>query len=128
MPCTSDINYERSALLHCSSGCSKADPRFEEHCNHLHMALSSHKGEEIVSMHQHKEIRSEHTSHAEQSEQTGTAIGSGLKTSRVEALSDGIFAVAMTLLVLDIKADVGNVPNPVAMLFNVQGINLFAYV
>lgn len=37
------------------------------------------------------------------SEPRSTPPGAGLGTNRIEALADGIFAVAMTLLVLDVK-------------------------
>ena len=33
----------------------------------------------------------------------GAPAGGGFGTTRIEALADGIFAVAMTLLVLDVK-------------------------
>src|SRR5262249_29174309 len=36
-------------------------------------------------------------------------IGAGFETNRIEALADGIFAVAMTLLVLDVKLPDGEV-------------------
>ena len=36
-------------------------------------------------------------------------IGAGFETTRIEALADGIFAVAMTLLVLDVKLPDGEI-------------------
>jgi uncharacterized membrane protein len=70
------------------------------------------------------------TMHNSQTEQPESAQASGLKTSRIEALSDGIFAVAMTLLVLNITPEIiaENRPNPVFDLFIGQGIRLFAYL
>ena len=41
-------------------------------------------------------------------QKTGYDHISGQKVSRIEALSDGVFAVAITLLVLDIKAPVSD--------------------
>jgi uncharacterized membrane protein len=39
----------------------------------------------------------------------GAPIGGGFGTTRIEALADGIFAVAMTLLVLDVKLPDGEI-------------------
>ena len=39
----------------------------------------------------------------------GAPAGGGFGTNRIEALADGIFAVAMTLLVLDVKLPDGEV-------------------
>ena len=55
-------------------------------------------------MHQQESIENDHAAPVEQAEPVGAAVEPGLKTSRIEALSDGIFAIAMTLLVLDISA------------------------
>jgi uncharacterized membrane protein len=76
----------------------------------------------LLMMSEHKE-----TSH----EATGPAnIPLGLSTSRIEALTDGIFAVAMTLLVFGITvptaAAVGK-KDPVAVLLHEQGGELFIY-
>ncbi len=51
--------------------------------------------------------------------------GLGLSTNRVEALADGIFAVAMTLLVLDVRPPLVQQP-PDAWFFS-QWPRLFAY-
>jgi uncharacterized membrane protein len=81
-------------------------------------------------MHQHKEIEGGHTPQAASSEQAETVVASGLKTSRIEALSDGICAVAMTLLVFGITPELKLAPgaNPVIALFQSQGISLFSYL
>jgi uncharacterized membrane protein len=47
----------------------------------------------------------------------GTPPGGGFGTTRIEALSDGIFAVAMTLLVLDVKLPDGEAYSSDGSLF-----------
>ncbi len=69
----------------------------------------------------------EETSH----EPAGPAnIPLGLSTSRIEALTDGIFAVAMTLLVFGIAVPTATEVaggDPVAVLFQKQAVGLFVY-
>ncbi|SRR5712691_1407897 len=73
------------------------------------------------------------TIHTSQTEQPESVQAPGLKTSRIEALSDGIFAVAMTLLVLNITPEaITDTKYPVLNLLSPseggQGIKLFAYL
>lgn len=87
-------------------------------------------------MHQHKEMGGERIPQSEQPERAETTVSLGLKTSRVEALSDGVFSIAMTLLVLNLAPELGlgskaSLPegvNPVLILFQDQWIKLLTYV
>jgi hypothetical protein len=57
----------------------------------------------------------------------GIPAGEGFGTTRIEALADGIFAVAMTLLVLDVKPPDGEV-TPAIMRRIVARTALFATI
>src|SRR5258708_13639133 len=78
----------------------------------------------------------DHHSH-EDEEQTGLLLGRGLSIHRIEALADGVFAVAMTLLVFNVQfpdakkwQGATNIGGFVRALFfdNGQGPVLIAYV
>jgi uncharacterized membrane protein len=52
-----------------------------------------------------------------------------LKVSRLEGLTDGIFAIAMTILILDLRLPTGITPHTLANVFvNVVFAKLFIYV
>src|SRR5258708_9072419 len=77
----------------------------------------------------------DHHSH-EDEEQTGLLLGRGLSIHRIEALADGVFAVAMTLLVFNVQfpdakkwQGATNIGDVVRAIFfdNVQGPVLIAY-
>lgn len=77
-----------------------------------------------------------HHSH-EDEEQTGLLLGRGLSVHRIEALADGVFAVAMTLLVFNVQfpdakkwQGATNIGDVVRAIFfdNGQGPVLIAYV
>ncbi len=78
----------------------------------------------------------DHHSH-EDEEQTGLLLGRGLSIHRIEALADGVFAVAMTLLVFNVQfpdakkwQGATNIGDVVRAIFfdNGQGPVLIAYV
>jgi uncharacterized membrane protein len=68
---------------------------------------------------------SEHEVASEKQAEQPALSGQGLSTNRVEALADGIFAVAMTLLVLDVRPPTAQ-QGP-DMWFSQEWPRLFAY-
>jgi len=58
-------------------------------------------------------------------EETGLPLGIGWSTHRVEALADGIFAIAMTLLVLDVHLPPAN--RPLQEWLGAEWPTIFAY-
>jgi len=69
---------------------------------------------------------SEHETTNHQETQQAEMLGPGLGTNRVEALADGIFAVAMTLLVLDVRPPT-DLTKPLSAWFLSEWPRLFAY-
>jgi uncharacterized membrane protein len=69
---------------------------------------------------------SEHEVANHKEEQQAEMLGPGLGTNRVEALADGIFAVAMTLLVLDVRPPT-DPHQSISTWFSSEWPRLFAY-